>query len=80
LVLDAWPLARLRWIGALISIAGLQADEFLVSVTGNAEEVAAAREMLQNSGEIELETDVAAEAARSGGEGSEGRRKKHSPS
>ena len=59
---------------------GLQAGEFLVSVTGNAEEVAAAREILQNSGEIELETHVAAEAAWSGGEGSEGRRKKHSSS
>jgi hypothetical protein len=34
----------------------LQAGEFLVTVTGNSEEVNRAKEVLQNSGEIELET------------------------
>lgn len=34
----------------------LQAGEFLVTVTGNPEEVNRAKEVLQNSGEIELET------------------------
>jgi heat induced stress protein YflT len=34
----------------------LQAGEFLVTVTGTPEEVARAKEVLQNSGEIELET------------------------
>jgi hypothetical protein len=34
----------------------LQAGEFLVAVTGTPEEVTRAKEILQNSGEIELET------------------------
>ena len=41
----------------------LQAGEFLVTVTGTPEEVNRAREVLQNSGEIELETHGAAQAA-----------------
>ena len=38
----------------------LQAGEFLVTVTGNPEEVNRAKEVLQDSGEIELETHGAA--------------------
>ena len=34
----------------------LQAGEFLVTVTGNSEEVARAREVLQGSGEVDLQT------------------------
>ena len=41
----------------------LQAGEFLVTVTGTPEEVTRAREILQNSGEIELETHGTAQAA-----------------
>lgn len=41
----------------------LQAGEFLVTVTGTAEEVARAKEVLQNSGELELETHGPAQAA-----------------
>ena len=41
----------------------LQAGEFLVTVTGTVEEVTRAREVLQNSGEVELETHGVAKAA-----------------
>ena len=41
----------------------LQAGEFLVAVTGTPEEVTRAKEILQNSGEIELETHGSAPAA-----------------
>jgi len=41
----------------------LQAGEFLVAVTGTPEEVNRAKEILQNSGEIELETHGSAQAA-----------------
>jgi hypothetical protein len=41
----------------------LQAGEFLVTVTGTVEEVTRAREVLQNSGEVELETHGAGKAA-----------------
>jgi len=41
----------------------LLAGEFLVTVTGTPEEVTRAREILQNSGEIELETHGTAQAA-----------------
>lgn len=41
----------------------LQAGEFLVTVTGTPEEVNRAKEILQNSGEIELETHGTAQAA-----------------
>ena len=40
----------------------LQAGEFLVAVTGTPEEVTRAKEILQNSGEIELETHGAFQA------------------
>ena len=43
--------------------ARLQAGEFLVTVTGTPEEVARAKEVLRNSGEIELETHGSAQAA-----------------
>jgi hypothetical protein len=43
--------------------ARLQAGEFLVTVTGSPEEVTRAREALQNSGEVELQTHGAAQAA-----------------
>jgi hypothetical protein len=43
--------------------ARLQAGEFLVTVTGTPEEVARAREALQNSGELELKTHAGAQAA-----------------
>jgi hypothetical protein len=42
--------------------ARLQAGEFLVFVTGTAEEINRAKEVLQNSGEIELETHEIAKA------------------
>jgi hypothetical protein len=41
----------------------LQAGEFLVAVTGTPEDVSRAKEILQNSGEIELETHGSAQAA-----------------
>ena len=43
--------------------ARLQAGEFLVTVTGTPEEVARAREALQNSGELELKTHAGSQAA-----------------
>jgi len=42
--------------------ARLQAGEFLLFVTGTAEEVNRAKEVLQNTGEIELETHGTAKA------------------